>query len=154
MTALLGVPVTPVDQPEAAARDASILITITSSRTPVLEGRWIAPGSHVNAAGSNALQRAELDVEAVRRAALIVTDSLEQAKVECGDLVAPIEQGVVRWEDVHELGEVVAGTHPGRRSGDDITLFESQGVALEDVAVAARIVARARERQVGQEIPI
>jgi ornithine cyclodeaminase/alanine dehydrogenase-like protein (mu-crystallin family) len=154
MTALLGVPVTPVDRPEAAARDASILITITSSRTPVLEGRWIAPGSHVNAAGSNALQRAELDVEAVRRASLIVTDSLEQAKVECGDLVAPIAQGVVRWEDVHELGEIVAGTHPGRRSGDDVTLFESQGVALEDVAVAVRIVARARERQVGQEIPI
>ena len=154
MNGLLGVPVIPVDQPEAAARDASILTTITSSRTPVLEGRWIAPGSHVNAAGSNALQRAELDVEAVRRAALIVTDSLEQAKLECGDLVAPVEQGIVRWEDVRELGEIVAGTHPGRRSRDDVTLFESQGVALEDIAVAVRLVARARERQVGQEIPI
>jgi ornithine cyclodeaminase/alanine dehydrogenase-like protein (mu-crystallin family) len=154
MSALLGVPVIPVDQPDAAARDASILVAITSSRTPVLEGRWIAPGSHVNAAGSNALQRAELDVEAVRRAALIVTDSLEQARLECGDLVAPIEQGVVRWEDVHELGEIVAGTRPGRQSRDDVTLFESQGVALEDIAVAVRVVARARERQVGQEIPI
>jgi ornithine cyclodeaminase/alanine dehydrogenase-like protein (mu-crystallin family) len=154
MTASLGVPVRPVEQPEAAARDASILITITSSRTPVLEGRWIAPGSHVNAAGSNALQRAELDVEAVRRAALIVTDSLEQAKLECGDLVAPIEQGLVRWENVHELGEIVAGKRPGRQRPDDVTLFESQGVALEDVAVAVRLVARARERQVGQEIPI
>jgi ornithine cyclodeaminase/alanine dehydrogenase-like protein (mu-crystallin family) len=154
MTASLGVPVSPAEQPEAVARDASILITITSSRTPVLEGRWIAPGSHVNAAGSNGLQRAELDVEAVRRAALIVTDSLEQAKLECGDLVAPVEQGVVRWEDVHELGEIVAGTRPGRQRPDDVTLFESQGVALEDVAVAVRLVARARERQVGQEIPI
>jgi alanine dehydrogenase len=154
MTATLRVPVRAVEQPEAAARDAAILITITSSRTPVLEGRWIAPGAHVNAAGSNALQRAELDVEAVRRAGLIVTDSLEQAKVECGDLVAPLEQGVVRWEDVHELGEVVAGKRPGRRSADDVTLFLSQGVALEDVAVAVRVVARARERQVGREIPI
>jgi alanine dehydrogenase len=154
MTGLLGLPVRPVEQPEVAARDASILITITSSRTPVLEGRWIAPGTHVNAAGSNALQRAELDVEAVRRATLIVTDSLEQARVECGDLVAPLEQGIVRWDDVHELGEIVAGTHPGRQRPDDVTLFESQGVALEDVAVAVRVVARARERQVGQEIPI
>jgi ornithine cyclodeaminase len=120
----------------------------------VLEGRWIAPGVHVNAAGSNALQRAELDVEAVRRAGLIVTDSLEQARAECGDLVAPLEQGVVRWDDVHELGEIVAGRRPGRTGPDQITLFESQGVAIEDIAVAVRLVARARERRVGTEIPI
>jgi ornithine cyclodeaminase/alanine dehydrogenase-like protein (mu-crystallin family) len=154
MTPLLGVPVVAVDRPEAAARDASILVTITGSKTPVLEGQWIAPGAHLNAAGSNALPRAELDVEAVRRAGLIVTDSLEQARVECGDLVAALEQGVVRWDDVHELGDVVAGRHPGRRDAGQITLFESQGVAMEDVAVAARIVARARERRVGTEVPI
>jgi len=154
MASGLGVSVTAVERPEAAARDASILVIITSSKTPVLEGRWIAPGAHVNAAGSNALQRAELDVEAVRRAGLIVTDSLEQARLECGDLVAPTEQGVVRWEDVRELGEIVAGKRPGRRSPEEITLFESQGVAMEDVAVAARLVARARERQTGREIPI
>jgi ornithine cyclodeaminase/alanine dehydrogenase-like protein (mu-crystallin family) len=154
MGSLLGVHVVPVDRPEAAAREASILITITGSKTPVLEGRWIAPGVHVNAAGSNALQRAELDVEAVRRAGLIVTDSLEQARAECGDLVAPLEQGVVRWDDVHELGEIVAGRRPGRTGPDQITLFESQGVAIEDIAVAVRLVARARERRVGTEIPI
>jgi ornithine cyclodeaminase/alanine dehydrogenase len=154
MAAGLGVSVTAVERPEAAARDASILVTITSSKTPVLEGRWIAPGTHVNAAGSNALQRAEVDVEAVRRAGLIVTDSIEQARLECGDLVAPLEQGVIRWEDVRELGEIVAGKRPGRRSPEEITLFESQGVAMEDVAVAARLVARARERQAGREIPI
>ncbi|MBI4013662.1 MAG: ornithine cyclodeaminase family protein [Candidatus Rokubacteria bacterium] len=154
MAAGLGVSVTAVERPEAAARDASILVTITSSKTPVLEGRWIAPGAHVNAAGSNALQRAEVDVEAVRRAGLIVTDSIEQARLECGDLVAPLEQGVIRWEDVRELGEIVAGKRPGRRSPEEITLFESQGVAMEDVAVAARLVARARERQAGREIPI
>lgn len=150
----LGLPVTPVDRPEAAAREASILITITGSRTPVLEGRWMEPGVHVNAAGSNALQRAELDVEAVRRASLIVTDSLEQARVECGDLVAALEQKVITWDAVHELGEVVAGRRPGRRHEEDVTLFESQGVAMEDVAVAARLVARARAAGAGAEIPI
>ena len=154
MSALLDVPVVAVERPEVAARDASILITITSSRTPVLEGRWIAPGAHVNAAGSNGLQRAELDVEAVRRAGLIVTDSVEQARVECGDLVAALEQGVIRWDDVRELGEVVAGRRPGRTGPEQITLFESQGVAMEDIAVAVRLVARARERRVGTEIPI
>jgi ornithine cyclodeaminase/alanine dehydrogenase-like protein (mu-crystallin family) len=154
MAPLLGVPVVPVDRPEAAARDAGILVTITGSKTPVLEGQWIPPGAHVNAAGSNALQRAELDVEAVRRAGLIVTDSLEQARVECGDLVAALEQGVIGWDDVHELGDVVAGRRPGRASADQITLFESQGVAMEDVAVAVRLVARARERRVGTEVPI
>jgi ornithine cyclodeaminase/alanine dehydrogenase-like protein (mu-crystallin family) len=154
MSSLLHVPVVAVDRPEMAARDASILITITSSRTPVLEGQWISPGAHVNAAGSNALQRAELDVEAVRRAGLIVTDSLEQAKGECGDLVTALEQGVIRWDEVHELGEVIAGRRPGRTSADQITLFESQGVAMEDLAVAVRLVARARERRVGTEILI
>ena len=154
MAPLLGVRVVAVDRPEAAAQDASILVTITGSKTPVLDGRWIAPGAHVNAAGSNALARAELDVEAVRRAGLIVTDSLEQARLECGDLVAPLEQGVIRWEDVHELGDVVAGRRPGRRDAAEITLFESQGVAMEDIAVAVRLVARARERRVGTEIPI
>jgi ornithine cyclodeaminase/alanine dehydrogenase-like protein (mu-crystallin family) len=154
MAPSLGVPVVPVERPEAAAHDASILVTITSSRTPVLEGRWIAPGAHVNAAGSNALQRVELDVEAVRRAGVVVTDSIEQARLECGDLVAALEQGAIRWDDVHELGEIVAGRHPGRTRAEAVTLFESQGVAMEDVAVAVRLVARARERRVGTEIPI
>jgi alanine dehydrogenase len=154
MAPALGVPVIPVERPEAAARDASILITITSARTPVLEGRWIARGAHVNAAGSNALQRAELDVEAVRRAGLVVTDSLEQAVAECGDLAAPVAQGVIRWDDVGELGDVVAGARPGRRDAEEVTLFESQGVAMEDVAVAARVVARARGRRAGREIPL
>jgi alanine dehydrogenase len=154
MTPALGVPVVAVERPEVAARDASILVTITSSRTPVLEGRWIAPGAHVNAAGSNALQRAELDIEAVRRAGVLVTDSIEQARLECGDLVAALAEGAIRWDDVHELGEIVAGRHPGRTRADEVTLFESQGVAMEDVAVAARVLARARERRVGTEIPI
>ncbi len=149
----LGVPVVPVARPGDAA-EAPILVTITNSRTPVLEGRWIRPGAHVNAAGSNARDRAELDVEAVGRASLIVTDSLEQARLESGDLVAAVEQGVLGWERVYELGEVVAGKRPGRQRDDEITLFESQGAAMEDVAVAARLIARAREQGVGREIPI
>lgn len=154
MQALLGVPVVPVERPEEAAREAAILVTITSSRTPVLRGEWIAPGAHVNAAGSNARERTELDADAVRRAGLIVADSLEQARIECGDLIAAVEQGVLDWAAVRELGEVVAGRHPGRRGPEEVTLFESQGVAMEDVAVAARVVAAARPAGRGREIPL
>lgn len=150
----LGRPVVAVDRPEAAARDAAIVVTITNSKTPVIEGSWIAPGAHINAAGSNALGRAELDVETVRRASLIVTDSLEQARLECGDLVAAIEEGVIGWDALVELGEVVAGKRAGRQRDSDITLFESQGVAMEDIAVAVRVVSRARAQGVGLEIPV
>ncbi|MFQ5827888.1 MAG: ornithine cyclodeaminase family protein, partial [Candidatus Methylomirabilia bacterium] len=129
MAERLKLEVVPVDRPEDAARGAPILITITNSKTPVLQGAWIEPGSHINAAGSNALDRAELDLEAVRRASLVAVDSIEQARIECGDLVEPIKQEVIGWEQVRELGEIVAGTLPGRPAPDAITIFESQGVA-------------------------
>ncbi len=148
----LRLPVVAAERPEEAARGALILVTITSSRTPVLHGTWIEPGAHINAAGSNALDRAELDVEAVRRATLVVADSREQAQVECGDLVEPVKQGVIAWDQVGELGDVVAGKRPGRPSPEAITLFESQGVAMQDVAVGARLLELARERSVGREI--
>jgi ornithine cyclodeaminase/alanine dehydrogenase-like protein (mu-crystallin family) len=154
MSRTLGVSVVPAERPETTARGASVLITITNSTTPVLEGCWIEPGAHINAAGSTALHRAELDVEAIRRASLIVTDSLEQAKLECGDLVLALEQGLIRWDDVQELGQIVAGRRPGRERADDITLFESHGVGMEDVALAARVVACARAEKVGLEIPL
>ncbi|MBI4588491.1 MAG: ornithine cyclodeaminase family protein [Candidatus Rokubacteria bacterium] len=148
----LKVPVLAVERPEEAARGASILVTITNSKTPVLNGGWIEPGAHVNAAGSNALDRAELDVEAFRRAALVVADSREQAEIECGDLVEPVKQGVVAWEQVHELGEVVAGLGPRRQSAEAITIFESQGLAMQDVAVGSRLLQLARAQSVGREI--
>ena len=141
-----------VDRPEEAARGALILVTMTSSKMPVLHGAWLEPGAHINAAGSNALDRAELDVEAVRRAALVVADSREQAQIECGDLVEPVKQGIITWDRVHELGEVIAGKRPGRPSAEAITLFESQGVAMQDVAVGARLLELARAQSVGREI--
>ena len=152
MAEQLNVETIPVDRPEDAARGASILVTITNSKTPVLQGAWIEPGSHINAAGSNALDRAEIDVEAVRRASLVVADSREQAQIECGDLVEPIKQDVISWEQVRELGEIVAGKAQGRPTPEAITLFESQGLAMEDVAVGARVLERAWAQGIGREI--
>ncbi len=148
----LGVPVVAVERPGDAARGALILVTITNSKTPVLNGAWIESGAHINAAGSNALERAELDVEAVRRAGLVVADSREQAQIECGDLVEPVKQGVIAWDQVVELGEIVAGKHRGRPAPEAITIFESQGLAMQDVAVGVRVLELARAQSLGREI--
>lgn len=154
MSETLNVEVIPVEDPEEAVKEADILITITTAKEPVLKGVWLQPGVHLNVAGSNFAQKRELDEEAVRRSALIVVDSKEQARIESGDLLVPIERGLLRWEDVHELGEVVAGRLPGRRSDQEITLFKSNGIALEDVAVAWRVYERAKAEGFGQELPL
>lgn len=143
----------PVDSAERAVRDAQVVCTITDSRTPVLEGAWLAPGAHVNAAGVNWPDRRELDEAAVTRAARVVVDDLETARLEGGSLLPVIAAGRLRWEDLVPLASVVAGAAPGRRRPDDITLFASHGIALEDVACAARVVARARAEDVGADLP-
>ena len=150
----LGVPVAAADSGEACVREADIVITNTSSAQPVLEGAWLKEGTHINGVGSNSMRRREMDEEAIRRASLIATDDITQAMTECGDLIAAVARGVVIWEQVHELADVVAGRVPGRPSQEGITLFESQGIATEDVAAARVIYEAARKRGLGQEIPV
>jgi ornithine cyclodeaminase/alanine dehydrogenase len=154
ISAQLGVTVAEVDSPEAAARDADIVITATNSREPILHGEWLAPGTHVNAIGSNRAESREVDYETLIRSALVCVDSVEQAKIEAGDLLAPIDGGVLTWDRVCELGTVVAGKVEGRANRDDITFFKSLGLALEDVAVGAWVYERARERRVGKPIEL
>jgi alanine dehydrogenase len=154
MTAQLGVEVTAVETPEEAARNQAILITITSGRDPVLKGEWIEKGAHINAAGSNFLSKAEIDVEAVRRASLIAVDSIEQSKLEAGDLLPAIDRGLIGWENIIELGQVVAGYSNGRTSDDEITLFKSNGIALEDISTALRVYNLAKERSIGETITL
>ena len=151
MQNLLGIPVTPSPSAREAAEGAQIVITITNSRTPVLEGAWLAPGVHVNAAGSNHWMRRELDSEAVRRADLVAVDDLEQARAECGDLIWPAQTGEFNWELAVELKDVVSG-RVSRPDPSAITLFESQGVALEDVASAGYVYRRARQEGLGREL--
>ena len=153
MTAALDVQVVPAASAEEAVAEADVVVTITSASRPVLEGKWLRPGAHINAAGGNHWMRRELDEVAVRRADVLVVDDLEQAKIECGDIISPVERGVVRWEQVAELSDVVSGKVPGRQSDEQITLFESDGVALEDIAVGLRVYELARERGVGSSLP-
>ena len=149
----LGVEVRAVESAQECVEGADIVIAITSAREPVVLGEWLAPGSHVNAAGGNHWLRREIDEAAVTRSELIVVDDLEQAKVECGDLMWLEARGSFRWDMVHELRDVVAGRIPGRLSTQGVTLFESMGVALEDIAAADLVYWKAREQGIGVELP-
>jgi alanine dehydrogenase len=135
---------------EPAAQD--IVVTMTSSMTPVLMGEWLKEGAHVNAAGSNFLMKAEIDRDVVKRASLVTVDSKEELGLEAGNLLQGLETGAVMPEAVREIGQVIAGQVPGRRSPQEITLFSSQGLAIEDLAAARIAYDRAKERGVGREM--
>lgn len=154
MSKKLGMEVQAAAAPEDAARDMDIVVTATTSREPVFKGEWLAKGAHINAIGSNHLSRQEIDVETVRRCACVVVDSLDQARLEKGDLVRAEEEDAFYWEDARELSSVVTGDFPGREDDTEITLFESGGIALEDVALAGRIYQAARKAGVGDPLPI
>ena len=129
-------------EPGESHRDpaaADVVVTITTSRDPVLRGEWLQPGALVCAAGANRRQARELDNAALERATFVCCDSLDDAKIESGDLIEPVEQGVLDWLEVHELQEVVAGEVAGRQADDDIVVFKSNGLAAWDLAVAASV---------------
>jgi len=154
MSEKLGVEVTPAASAEAAVRGAHIVNVITKSAEPVLQGKWLEPGQHVNAAGSNALSRRELDEDAVKRCDVVTVDSRGTARNECGDLLPAIEKGWHRWETLTEIGEVVAGRAAGRTSPGQISLYESHGMGLQDLYVGAAVLALAREKGVGADLPL
>jgi alanine dehydrogenase len=154
MTAQLGLPVVAVATALEAVRGADIVVTSTTSTDPVLDGSWLAPGMHVNAIGANFPQKHELDGAAIRRCDIIVADSREQSKMESGDLIQMYGDDKRRWSSVTELAEIVAGKTPGRSNPEQITLFKSNGIAIEDIVVAGRIYELARERGMGRQVPL
>ena len=135
---------------EAGAQD--VVVTITSSRDPVLRGEWLGPGALVVGVGANVASKRELDNAVLERASFVCCDSIEQARLESGDLIEPIAAGVLDWLEVHELHEVVSGEVAGRQSDDDVVVFKSNGLAAWDVAIGAEALRRGRERGVGTEV--
>jgi ornithine cyclodeaminase/alanine dehydrogenase-like protein (mu-crystallin family) len=129
-----------------------IVVTVTTSRDPVLRGEWLQPGALVCAVGANERRSRELDNVVLERAVFVCCDSIEQAKLESGDLIEPVERGVLDWLEVHELQEVVAGEVTGRSGPDDIVVFKSNGIAAWDVAIGAMALERARENKVGLDL--
>ncbi len=154
MAGKLGVEVEPAGSAQEAVRGADIVVTITTSSRPVVEGAWLAPGTHINAAGGNFPHKRELDDAAIARVHRFAADSVAQSKLEAGDLIQPFASHPARWGEVLELADIVAGKVAGRSSPDQITLFKSNGIALEDVAVAARVYELAAQRQAGTRIPL
>ena len=154
MSEKLGVPVEAAASAEEAVREADIVITSTTASKPVLEGRWLRAGMHINAIGANFPEKAELDAEAVNRADVIFADSREQSKLEAGDLFQAFEGDYSRWNDVKELSDLMAGRVAGRTSREQITLFKSNGIAIEDVVTAGRIYELALQRGVGRSVEL
>jgi ornithine cyclodeaminase/alanine dehydrogenase-like protein (mu-crystallin family) len=153
MSARLGVRIMPAASAEDAVRGADVVIAATTAREPVVAGDWLRPGQHINAVGSNQAARRELDSAAVDRCDRIIIDSLEQGRMEAGDVLMPINEGRFGWERVAELAHVLVGRAPGRSSRDEITLFKSLGLAIEDMAVAARVYTRALAERRGERLP-
>lgn len=154
MSEALGIHVEAVDSAEQAVREADIVIVVTNAREPVLRGEWLAPGTHLNAVGANFPHRRELDDATLARLSRIVVDSQEQSQREAGDLIIPFARDPRRWDQVDELHQVISGSRPGRQKHDEITLFKSNGIAIWDVATAARVYELALERGSGRRLAL
>jgi ornithine cyclodeaminase len=147
-----GFPIEAVDTAEAAARDADIIVTVTASPDPILQAGWVKPGAHINAVGSSLPSARELDTACVVCSRLFV-DRRESALAEAGDLLIPMKEGAITPAHiVAELGDVIIGRHPGRKSPDEVTLFKSLGLAVEDVAAAAYVVGQAHTTGAGTTV--
>lgn len=138
---------------EAAVKGADVICTATTSAAPVLTGEHLTKGMHINAMGSNAPTRREIDESAVLRAGLIVVDDLAQAQAEAGDLIAVADAGRLSWDTVASLADVVTG-RCARTDANAVTLFESQGLATEDLAVARRVHEAAMRSGAGVRLPL
>ena len=154
MRSKIALEVVPAQSAEDAVRGSDIVVTITTSATPVFSGEWLGPGTHVNAAGSNSILRQEIDETTVRKADPVVVDSRATALKEAGDLLPALEKGRLHLGELTELGEVIAGVRPGRTRPDQVTLFESQGMAIQDLVIAAELARIAKETGRGQPLDI
>lgn len=135
--------VQPVDSARVAVSDADVIVTATNAKDPVLETDWIAPGAHINAVGSNQIGRRELPADLIYgRADIVAVDSVEQSRTESGDLMIPLSQNPDLRYNAIELYDIVAGLTRGRATDRQITIFKSNGLAVEDVAVAGYIFER------------
>jgi len=154
MSERLGIPVHPCSSGAEAVRGADIVSTATTSAQPVVTGADLSPGVHINAIGANHAHKRELDDEAVASADIIVVDSVEQSRQEAGDLIIAFHGDEICWTGVKKLSEIVAGKASGRTSDTEVTLFKSNGIASWDLAVAMKVYARAREKNLGRELPL
>jgi ornithine cyclodeaminase len=144
----------PVASAEETVRGSDLVGTVTTATQPLFDADWLEAGTHINAAGSNALIRQELSEATIRRCDLVTVDSVPTALAESGDLLPLLEKGRLHSRQLIELGDVIIGRHVGRNAASQVTLFESQGMAIQDLAVALRLLAAAEAAGLGLEIPM
>jgi ornithine cyclodeaminase len=149
----LNVEFIPASSAEETVRGSDVISTITTATSPLFEADWLSAGVHINAAGSNSVIRREIDEDVLRACNPIVVDSVETAVKEAGDLLPLLEKGRLSERSMVELGDIIIGRQAGRVSFEQITLFESQGLAIQDLAVAVRLEALARKNGLGMELP-
>jgi alanine dehydrogenase len=154
MSKRLGIPVRPAPSPGKAVAGADVVITLTTAHTPLLTAEDVQAGMHLNVAGSNHPDRREVDSSLIARASSVVTDDVDQARVESGDLIAAVTEGALQWETVQRLAEVVVEPKLGRGSGEDVSLFKSHGIGLWDVATAAWVAEMAVAAGLARSIDI
>jgi ornithine cyclodeaminase len=143
-----------VASPEEAVREADIIVTATTSREPVIQRKWLAPGAHINAIGTFSPKARELDTATMASASVFV-DRRESAFNEAGDYLIAADEGAIGPESIlAELGDVLIGKHPGRTSTDEITVFKSLGLAMEDLAAAEYCYQKALEQSGGTQVSV
>jgi len=154
MRAALGIEVTATRNVRTAVESADIICTATNSPTPLFEGDWLQPGTHINAVGAYRTDMRELDTETVRRGRVFV-DHHEAAQSEAGDIMIPVNAGEIEYDHVAgDLGALVTGAVPGRSNDNEITVFKSVGLAMQDAVTVKRVYARALEQNIGQEFEL
>lgn len=150
----LGVNIEPSQDVETIVRESDIVVTASSSHDPVFDGNWLKPGTHVNNIGSHTPDAREMDTTTVKRSKF-VADLKEANLAEAGDILIPIKEGAVTEDHIYaSLGEIVVGDKPGRENAEEITVFKSCGLAIQDVSTALAIYNAAKEKGVGTEVEL
>jgi ornithine cyclodeaminase/alanine dehydrogenase-like protein (mu-crystallin family) len=152
MSRELGIHVSAIDNAEETVKSADVVVTATTSSTPVLRGAWLRQGVHVNAIGAVTPTKQEIDIDVVTRSNIVAVDSKEQARIVSGDLLVAEKSRALSWENVVQLGDIIAGKQLGRTTDSENTLFKPHGLASGDVALAAGVFGLARERGIGIEV--
>ena len=154
MSHSLGIEIIPTQNIEEDLPKADIIITITTSVKPLFEHTMLNPnGVHINGAGSNALIRAEVPEKTIEAAEVLAVDSKDVAAIECGDILPSLEKGRLHWNEIVELGEITAGFRKGRITENGITIFQSQGMGLQDIMCAEFIYRKAVAENLGKILP-
>jgi alanine dehydrogenase len=150
----VGVAIDVAKSAEETVRNSDLVVTATTARQPILKSQWLKPGAHISAVGSHRPDSREIDGPTLARSKVIV-DSREAIMAECGDILLAIKEKSITENPVHaEIGEVLAGTKPGRKSASEITLYKSVGIAVQDVATAQLVYHKALELKVGTNVEV